>query len=117
MEPKTSDEALAQIKEAAAAGRMRFADDTVNATLDDEIQQIFVAIRMAVAGQPPKRPLWTADGTSLSAVLPLDDDGHVTPEGHEAVARASVDLGIPLSSKDLWRDAALRLREKSSTKS
>lgn len=58
-----------------------------------------------------KRPLWTADGIDIGAVMPLTPEGHVTEDAKAAVRRAGEALGIALDVNDLWENAALRLRD------
>lgn len=112
--PTSPKEALAHIQQAAAEGDVYFDDDKINATLDAEIQRIFRTIYQVLHdGKPPKRPIWAADHANIGWVLPCDDAGKVTEEGHAALAVASERLGIALSATDLWSDAALRLRDRS----
>lgn len=106
--PKTPEEALAFLHEAAAEDRVGFASDAVAATLDDEIQRIFAVIRTIVrGGAPPKRGIWAADDAQIDFVLP---DFGKSDQDVETLARASSLLGIPLAPSDTWVEAALRLR-------
>ncbi len=113
--PKSPEEALAVIQAAAQTEDISFANDSLCDLLDSEIQEIYVAIRIAEKGQAPQRGLWMSDGQRISIVMPLGSDGRATPEAGEAVKRAGVSLGIELDIQDKWEDAALRLREKRST--
>jgi hypothetical protein len=111
-ETKTPEEALTDIKEAASEGHIAFADDTLAASLNAEVQRIFVSIHTILKGCPPKRCLWASDGTTIGFTLPWDGEGQVTPEAHAAVAKAADQLGIDMKANDLFIDAALRLRSK-----
>lgn len=119
--PKTPEEALALIKEAAENGNVAFAPSQQAEALDPEIQEIFAAIRVAQTGRTPKRGIMASDESSLSDVLDFDvADGVFTlrPEEVRALSEASQKLGIELHRGDLFVDAALRLRElRSTTKS
>jgi len=102
--PKTPEEALAHIKEAAAEGTLQFASDSLVAPLNAEIQEIFAGIYTILKGCPPKRECWVSDGAHVGGMYPPGDEAG-------AIAQVSKQLGIPLSGGDLWLDAALRLRD------
>ncbi len=111
--PTGPKEALSHIQEAIAEGNVGFADDKVNATLDEQIQWIFWTIYEVLHdGKPPKRRIWVADHVNIGWVLPWDGTGEVTQGGHAALAVAAERLGIELAATDLWTDAALRLRDR-----
>lgn len=107
-DPKTPEEALAAIKEAAEEGRVVFASDTVARTLDEYIQRIFREIRITSRGEPPKWPLWAADDCTVGFVL---DNFGKSERDQEVLAAVSAKLGIPLSASDTWVDAGFRLRD------
>ncbi len=115
MPKKTSKDALAEIKEKAAKGKIVFADDTRAVDLDPEIQQIFAALfTLANEGEPPEDGMLASDESLVGDILPWAEDGSgVTTEGQAYVAHVAAELGIPLSAKDRLVDAALRLRERS----
>jgi hypothetical protein len=112
MNELTPEKALALIQEAALTGSIKMADNTQSAALDEEIQAIFVTVRVALTGKMPKRDMFAADRSTISDVLPLSDSGGTAAEGIIAVAKTSKELGIELSHKDTWIDAALKLRAK-----
>lgn len=114
--PKTPEEALAHVRAAAEAGNIEFASDTLCAQLDHEVQIIYRAIR-AAEGKKVKRDLWASDRSTINDVLDTGADGKVTAEAKAAVELAGMALSIPLSCKDLWSDAAMCLRAKTSQKS
>lgn len=110
MNPTDPQAALAAIQAAAAEGRIEFAPDSLAAALDPEIQTIYETIRMAETGKPPRRPIWASDDADIAFCLPWNDDGSVTPAGMKALAIAASAIGIPLSPRDTWVEAALRLK-------
>lgn len=110
--PRTPEEALARIRQAAASGCVSFEDDSVAARYDEEIQTIFEAIRAAKGLPRSKRGLWTADRQQIGWILKADESGEVLPDERECVRRAGEALGIELSADDVWEDAAIRLRHK-----
>lgn len=99
-------EALEKIKDAAAANKVCFAADDLTEQLDEEIQDIYGAIRVAQTGKPPKRAIWVANGQTLGAVL----GSPPTLQDYRALSEAGQALGIPLDSHEYWEVAALRLR-------
>ena len=111
----TDKKALEIIKKTAAEGKFEFAPDTICASLDAEIQQIYSAIRIAEKGKPPKRPIWISDGNRVSICMEgevVEGRFHVYEHGLKAIATASQQLGIALSADDIWEEAAMRLRDK-----
>lgn len=111
--PKTPEEALAAIKEAAEAGNIEFASDTLTSQLDTEIQEIFRELTFAYRGRYPTRAIWTADGVSLGVILDRDPTSReYTRESLEACRTAAEKLGIELSPRMTWEEAALQLRGK-----
>lgn len=102
--PKTPEEVMAAVKQAVDEGRVAMAEATQAELLDDEIQEIFIAVRIEDGGKIPKRPLGASDQSVIWDVIL----GDRTP--NEVAEAAGKRLGIELSSKDLFVDAALRLR-------
>ncbi len=101
----TPDEALLLIKKLADEGRVRYASDKLCSQLDDEIQEIYAAVRLDERGKPPARDLWTSDGQTIRGVLDRGTD-------EEALFKKVSDrLGIVVKPTDLWEEAALRLRD------
>ena len=114
MSTKKPEEVLAEIKQAAKDGKVEFASDVLAAALNEEIQKIFSTIKMIETGNPPKRPLWTADGIQIGIIMELDENGRPTQKARQIIEQVSLILGISLSTKDTWEEAALRLRDKES---
>lgn len=102
--PKTSEEALAHIKAAAESGDITFASDNFCAQLDDEIQEIFTTLRITERGQPPRRNIWTSDGSRIDSVFDANTDQVA------CMRQVSEKLGVEIKPTDLWEDAAMRLR-------
>lgn len=114
-EPKTPEDALRAIQEAAKSGDIKFASDELAAQYDEEIQVIFTTLFTALKGRAPKRPIWVADGQTVGVVLDWTKETGYSPESHEALKTASAQLGIELTPKTVWEDAAAALRAKSPT--
>lgn len=108
------EEALEQIKKFASEGKIAFADDSLTAEYDAEIQEIFRAVWMALKGKEPKRPLWTADGQVVGNVLDWRTEewrfSGYTDASINACKRASAHFGIEITPDTVWEDAAAELR-------
>lgn len=100
----TPEEALKKVREAAVEGTIQFAPDTLTAAYDAEIQEIFEALYWEAYGKVSPRGLWTADGQSLSVVLPRGE------AMLSALDRAGKALGLTLAPDTLWEDAGATLR-------
>jgi len=114
--PDEADEALARIKAAAEAGNIEFASDTLTSQLDAEIQEIFRELYVSHNGREPKRPIWTADGTTLGVMLDYDAATREYTEKSFATCRfVGKKLGIELTPRTKWEEAGLQLRAKRAT--
>lgn len=103
-------EAFEKIKDAAAVGTIGFAADDLTGQLDEEIQDIYRAFRLAQTGAEPRRPIWVADVQPLSLVLGRGGDGNIVGSDLQALVAAGKALGIDLDPNEFWEVAALRLR-------
>lgn len=107
----TPEQALASIKAAAVEGCIRLASDELTAQYNEEIQRIYATISQALHGKPPRRPIWTADGQDIGVVLTWDQDTKdYTPDSYQALKVASQTLGVTLTPRTIWEDAAASLR-------
>jgi hypothetical protein len=114
--PQTPEETLALIKEAAGNGRIDFAPDSLTAKYDYEIQTIFSLLYFEKRGEKPKRKIWTADGVTVGFVLDYNaDTKDYTPESYEICKRVGEQLGISLTPRTVWEEAAAELRSKNPT--
>lgn len=112
----TPAEALAAIKEAAARGDLHFASDSLTTQFDAEIQRIFRALYIEKNGREPKRGIWAANGTSIGLLFDWNDETKSYDERAYTICRAVGErLGIELTPKTLWEDAAAALRAKERT--
>lgn len=106
--PKTPEEALAHVQEAAAKGELEFAGDQLASQVNEQIQRIYREIRIVERGAPPKRGIWVGDNVAIDIVL--DDFGKSEKE-QLILAEVSRRLGIPIASSDTWVEVGLRLRD------
>lgn len=111
--PKTPEEALAEIRAAAEAGRIDFAPDVLTAQYNDEIQRIFIALYTEWNGKPPKRGIWTADGQTVGVLFEWDPETkEYSARSHATCKKVGEQLGIELTPRSVWEEAAATLRAK-----
>lgn len=112
---KTPEEILAEIKKAVAEGKYELAPDSIAVEYDPEIQRIFRALFVESRGREPKRPIWCSDLSDIGVLFDWDPETKDYPAATYAVCtKVGTALGIEVSPKDLFVDAAIRLRSKES---
>lgn len=116
-ESKSPERATADtIRTAVMKGEFKMAPDVLTSQLDDEIQEVFIALYLTHKGKEPKRALWVADGQPLGVVLDWDPEAKkYTDKSLVSLKKVSDLLKIPLAPDTLWEDAALALRDKQRT--
>ncbi len=111
--PQTPEEAMAIIREAADKGNVRFADDTLTAQYNVEIQIIFKALYWAKNGKNPKRGIWTSNEGTIGFLFDWDPETKTYSEESRAICKTVGDaLGVELTPDTIWHEAGAALRAK-----
>jgi len=111
--PTTAEEATDHAREAAVEDHIAFADDTIAAQLDEQVQVICRELREIMGMRPAKRPAWIADCMTVGGLVSfLQDDPMDTEQTARHIEALSKRLSIPLDRTMRIVDAALLLRGK-----